>query len=88
MRVLFFNRFSIAGFFLLVLGFLLLPFIVGIFLIPPGVLLLVIGLGLAVWRIIPGHKQLEPKIQTFVNQYIDSSTTLSLIFRRKPRPPV
>jgi len=85
--MLFFNRFSILGFILLVLGFLLLPFIVGIFLIPPGVVLLLIGLTMAIWRLIPGHELMEPKIQTFTNQYIDSSAILRLIFRRKPRSP-
>ena len=85
--MLFFNRFSILGLILLLLGFMLLPFIVGIFLFPPGIVLLLIGLSLAIWRLIPGHKLMEPKIKTFTNQYIDSSTILRLIFRRKPQPP-
>ena len=48
------------------LGFLLTPFIIGIFIIPVGAVFMVFGVHLSLYRLIPGHKKLTDKI---INSY-------------------
>jgi hypothetical protein len=54
------------GFGILMLGFLLLPFIIGIFIIPIGAVLLVFGVHLSLYELIPGHKKITDQI---INSY-------------------
>jgi|WetSurMetagenome_2_1015567.scaffolds.fasta_scaffold1580171_1 hypothetical protein len=81
----FINRYSLIGFFLLIVGFFTAPILVGFILMPIGSLLLCYGIALSVWEILPGHENLEPKIKKFKDQYIESSTILSMIFGKRSR---
>jgi len=56
------NRYSILGMLLLIIGFFLIPFLVGFFIMPIGALLLVFGIHLSIYRLIPGHKRLTQRI--------------------------
>ncbi|MFA5750299.1 MAG: hypothetical protein WC895_03695 [Candidatus Shapirobacteria bacterium] len=60
------NKYTVIGIVLLFLGFLLAPFIIGFFIMPIGAGLLVLGVHLSLYRLIPGHKQLTEKI---INSY-------------------
>ena len=60
------NKYTWIGFGILMLGFLLTPFIIGIFIIPVGAVFMVFGVHLSLYRLIPGHKKLTDKI---INSY-------------------
>jgi uncharacterized membrane protein len=60
------NKYTWIGFGILMLGFFLLPFIIGIFIIPIGAVFMVFGVHLSLYKLIPGHKQLTDKI---INSY-------------------
>jgi len=47
-------------------GFFTAPFIIGFFIMPIGALLLVFGVHLSLYNLIPGHKKLTEKI---INSY-------------------
>ena len=71
------------GLLLLILGFFTLPILIGLIIMPIGSLLLVIGIYISFWKLIPGHKLMEPKIKTFKDQYIESSPILTMIFGKR-----
>jgi hypothetical protein len=83
--MIFINRFSIIGLFLLMFGFFTLPILIGLFIMPIGSVLLIVGVFISFWRLIPGHKILEPKIRTFKDQHIASSPILTMIFGKKEK---
>jgi len=60
------NKYSVIGLLLLILGFFTAPFIIGFFIMPVGAALLVFGIHLTLYRLIPGHKRLT---QTIINSY-------------------
>jgi len=56
------NKYSILGFILLMVGFLLLPVFVGFLIMPVGAVLLVFGVHLSLFRLIPGYKKIAQNI--------------------------
>jgi hypothetical protein len=72
----------IIGFALLLLSFLLLPILIGLLIMPIGVAVFLIGITLSFWEMIPGHELLEPKLDKFWKQYLESSPLLRMIFKK------
>jgi hypothetical protein len=62
-----------------------MPILIGLFIMPIGILLLCFGMMISIWKMLPGHEILEPKISTFEDQYIESSTILTLIFGKRSK---
>jgi hypothetical protein len=54
---------------------------------PVGAVFICVGTFLSVWTLIPGHQLLEPKLKKFKDQYIESSTILTMIFGKNPKKP-
>jgi hypothetical protein len=79
------NRFLIIGIILLILGFLLTPFLVGLLIMPVGAIFICYGTFLSIWTLIPRHQALEPKLKKFKDQYIESSPILTMIFGKQPQ---
>jgi len=79
------NKFLVIGLALLILGFFLLPVVIGFLIMPVGAVLICFGTIISIWTLIPGHHLLEPKIKKFKGQYIESSPILTMIFGKQPQ---
>jgi hypothetical protein len=64
------NKYTIIGFVLLFLGILLLPILIGIFLISAASIFLVIGFHYSIIKLIPGHEKFIDNIKNLYKPYI------------------
>jgi len=64
------NKYTIIGFVLLFLGILLLPVLIGIFLISAASVFLVIGFHYSIIKLIPGHEKIIDNVKNLYKPYI------------------